>query len=64
MCNNREIKHKPGSDALKCMTQVWHVWCVAAGIQDVDSKEPEAVAAYMASNGAAAAPAEAAGARR
>jgi len=39
------------------------------GIQDVDSKEPEAVAAYMATNGsAAAAPApaeaEAAGARR
>lgn len=34
------------------------------GIQDVDSKEPEAVAAFMASNGAAAAPAEAAGARR
>lgn len=35
------------------------------GIQDVESKEPEAVAAYMASNGAAAAPAaEAAGARR
>lgn len=35
------------------------------GIQDVDSKEPEAVAAYMATNGSAApAPAEAAGARR
>ena len=33
-----------------------------AGIQDVDSKEPEAVAAYMASNGAATA--AAAGARR
>jgi hypothetical protein len=39
--------------------------CGPAGIQDVESKEPEAVAAYMASNGAAAAPAaEAAGARR
>lgn len=37
---------------------------MSAGIQDVDSKEPEAVAAYMASNGSAAAPAEAAGARR
>lgn len=36
----------------------------AAGIQDVDSKEPEAVAAYMASNGSAAATAQAAGARR
>jgi hypothetical protein len=36
----------------------------AAGIQDVDSKAPEDVAAYMASNGSAAAPAETAGARR
>jgi hypothetical protein len=35
-----------------------------AGIQDVASKEPEAVAAYMASYGSAAAAAQAAGARR